>query len=224
MEVARSILGQFDLDALLLVPAATPPHKDTRSISGSYQRYAMAALATQGVSNITVSSVELEHPEGPYTYQTATAIRSAYGEEAAIFFVVGSDAFEDMPKWKEPERILEESNIIVAARPGYEISYGISHAISHGNAGQATSSLPAWVSRSIVDLRGPVRFVAETAGDHTRGSIYLTDQVSADVSSTDIRRRVRQGLSIDGLTPPSVIEYIEKYRLYRPVDGFGTAI
>jgi nicotinate-nucleotide adenylyltransferase len=216
MEVARSILGQFDLDSLLLIPAATPPHKDARAISRSYQRYAMAVLATQGLLKITVSSLELEHPEGPYTYQTAAAMRSAYGEEAALFFIVGSDAFEDMPKWKEPERILEMSNIIVAARPGYGTDYGI--------GGQGTGGEQPWAGASIVDLRRAGGFAPPTGSDYTRGRIYLTDQVLVDVSSTDIRQRVRQGLSIDDLTPPSVIEYISKYRLYAPVNEFGTAI
>jgi nicotinate-nucleotide adenylyltransferase len=36
-----------------------------------------------------------------------------------------------------------------------------------------------------------------------------------DISSTDIRARIRAGLSIDYFTPPSVVEYIRAQALYR---------
>jgi nicotinate-nucleotide adenylyltransferase len=36
-----------------------------------------------------------------------------------------------------------------------------------------------------------------------------------DISSTDIRRRVRQNLPIDHLVPPSVARYIDEHKLYR---------
>jgi nicotinate-nucleotide adenylyltransferase len=41
------------------------------------------------------------------------------------------------------------------------------------------------------------------------------DMPSMDVSSTDIRRRVREGRSIRYLVPDGVRDYIEEHRLYR---------
>ncbi len=38
---------------------------------------------------------------------------------------------------------------------------------------------------------------------------------SVDISATEIRRRVRKGLSISYLVPPSVSRYIGRHRLYR---------
>jgi nicotinate-nucleotide adenylyltransferase len=42
----------------------------------------------------------------------------------------------------------------------------------------------------------------------------LVDAPRIDISSSDIRRRVKAGLSIDYLTPPAVVNYIHKHRLY----------
>jgi nicotinate-nucleotide adenylyltransferase len=36
-----------------------------------------------------------------------------------------------------------------------------------------------------------------------------------DVSGTEIRRRVRQGRSIEGLLPPAVVNYVRQHRLYQ---------
>ena len=45
--------------------------------------------------------------------------------------------------------------------------------------------------------------------------IYLTGYVNTDISSTEIRQRVRDGESIEDLVPPRVADYIRKYELYR---------
>jgi nicotinic acid mononucleotide adenylyltransferase len=48
-----------------------------------------------------------------------------------------------------------------------------------------------------------------------RTSVYLLDNVSSDVSATDIRRRAHRGQAIHGLVSARVEEYIHKQGLYR---------
>jgi nicotinic acid mononucleotide adenylyltransferase len=66
---------------------------------------------------------------------------------------------------------------------------------------------------SIVDLRqregGP-----DLAGADER-HIYIAGYVNTGISSTEIRRRVRDDESIEGFVSPRVEDYIEKYELYR---------
>ncbi len=45
--------------------------------------------------------------------------------------------------------------------------------------------------------------------------LIVLDRPEVDISATEIRRRVAQGLPIDGLVPEAVEEYIKKHRLYR---------
>lgn len=47
------------------------------------------------------------------------------------------------------------------------------------------------------------------------GTINMINVPSLEISSTDIRRRVREGLSIKYLVPWGVCSYIKKYNLYR---------
>ncbi|MCX7924500.1 MAG: nicotinate-nucleotide adenylyltransferase [Fimbriimonadales bacterium] len=47
-----------------------------------------------------------------------------------------------------------------------------------------------------------------------RQSVQPVLMTPLGISASDIRRRVRQGLSIRYLTPPHVIEYIQQHRLY----------
>ncbi|HEX5735039.1 MAG TPA: nicotinate-nucleotide adenylyltransferase [Blastocatellia bacterium] len=201
IEIARRVARNFGLDKLLIVPTSRPPHKDHGSISDAYHRYAMAVLATIDDPRLFVSTVELEAPDRPYTFQTVERLREMYGDKAQYFFIMGADSFSELDTWREPERLIASVNILVAARPGVEISF---------------SHLPETVRASIVDLRGQADEVRiDTESRAKQSKIFLTDYVEADISSTQIRRMVGEGRSIKGLVPPTILDYIEKYELYR---------
>jgi nicotinate-nucleotide adenylyltransferase len=197
IEVARAVARDFELDAVLLIPAHRPPHKDPRSISDAYHRYAMAVLASLGEPRVRVSTIELEAPDRPYSYETVERLKQAYESQTEFFFIVGADSFEEINTWREPERILENANLIAVTRPRYEVR------VSH---------LPEPMRANIVDLRDGAPRGGKEPGCCR---IYLTDCANNDVSSTEIRRRIRAGESIAELVPSLVAKYVEKYRLYR---------
>lgn len=195
IEVARTVVRNFELDELLIIPAYTPPHKRDQSISEAYHRYTMAVLASLEESKIRVSMIEIEAPDRPYTFETIERLRVDYGSDADFFFVMGADSFEEIGSWREPARLLASTKLIVTSRPAYDVRVG-----------------PALVRRSILDLRGR-RTVdkVEIAGYR----IFLTDWVDQDISSTEIRRMVRHGEPIAQLVAPQVADYIARYDLYR---------
>jgi nicotinate-nucleotide adenylyltransferase len=203
LEVARAVVQNFALDLLLIIPAHKPPHKESRSISEAYHRYGMAVLATLGEARVKVSTIEIEMPDKPYTYETIERLRDVYGSRAVLFFVMGADSFEELGLWREPSRILANANLIVVTRPGYDIQ---------------ASHLPDMSNAKIIDLRRR-RDDASTprlqSYDADAGCVFFTDYVNKDISASGIRQRVRDGETIDGLVPPPVAEYVEKYELYR---------
>lgn len=196
--MAREAARRFRLDDLLIIPAHRPPHKDSGSVSNTYHRYAMAVIATLEDERATVSTIEIEAPDRPYTFETVERLRASSEPDDRLFFIIGADSFEELMSWREPERILAGCNLIVAARPGYEL---------------AASHLPATISSRVVDLRGRAEEAAEEAARN--GKIYLTDFVIKDISSTEIREKARGGESLEGLVPPPVAAYISRYGLYR---------
>jgi nicotinate-nucleotide adenylyltransferase len=200
IEVARAIIRNFRLDELLVIPAHRPPHKQKDFISEAHHRYSMAVIATLDEPRLKVSAIEIESPDRPYTFETVEQLRQLYGRAALLFFVMGADSFVEINTWREPERLFSATNIIVAARPGVEV------VTTHLTGG----------GRNVRDLRGRAgEAYGEGAADDDCCSIYLTDYVSKDISSTEIRRRVREGMPINELVPAPVARYIEKYELYR---------
>lgn len=204
IEVVRAVVHNFRLDRLLIIPAHRPPHKDSHAISNAYHRYAMAALASLDEPRVVVSTIEIEAPDEPYSYQTVERLKSLYGAGTNLFFVMGADSFEEIDTWREPQRLLAGANIVVVTRPGYEIQ---------------SSHTRADFTSSIIDMRGRSGDEPRPEEERESGSVachvYLTDYVNNEVSSTEIRKRVRDGKTIKGLVPPRVASYVEKYELYR---------
>jgi len=199
IEIVRAVVRNFDVDQLLLIPACKPPHKGQRAIAGAYHRFAMAALATLDEPRVVVSTIELDAPDRPYTFETVERLRSQYGAETKLFFVMGADSFEEINTWREPSRLISSTSLIVVTRPGHDV--GASH-------------LETGFRSAIIDLRQ--RESASPDGvDMADRHIYITGYVSNNVSSTQIREQAREGKSVEGLVPPAVAEYIRKYQLYR---------
>ena len=115
--LAEAAREELALDRLLFVPAGQPWRKAGRDIATAADRLAMLEFAVSDNPAFEVCTIEVER-EGPsYTVETLSEIK-ARSLPAQIFFIVGEDALEDMPNWKEPERIAELAEIVAAPRPG----------------------------------------------------------------------------------------------------------
>lgn len=102
-----------------------------------------------------------------------------------LFFILGADAFAKIATWSRYPAVLDLANFVVVSRPGITLD-----------------SLRA---------RVPSAFSHRPSG-HTR--VILVEANTPDISSTDIRRRVQAGASLEGLVPAPVAAYITAHRLY----------
>jgi len=138
-----------------------------------------------------------------YSVDTVRYFRHAYNSHGdRIYFIIGADAFLDIPVWKEYETLLGLCDFIVANRPGIRAE-ALRLVIPPDLIGRRDSKKDAETPASQV-----VAHLQSTA-------VYLLDSVSIDVSATEIRRRANRGQSIHGLVSVRVEEYILKQGLYR---------
>ena len=114
LAIANDALDELGLDRVYFVPARRSPLKQDGPIASAEDRLAMLIAATLGEPRFRVSPVELER-EGPsFTVDTLESLR----REGALFLILGSDAYADFERWREPARIRELATIVLAARPG----------------------------------------------------------------------------------------------------------
>jgi nicotinate-nucleotide adenylyltransferase len=111
---ARHALG---LDRVVLVPTGTPPHKALDDDPGAGHRLEMCWLACGGEEWLSASAIEVDRDGPSYTVDTLRAIHAqAPGDE--LTFIVGGDMAATVPRWREPEAILDLAALAVAERDG----------------------------------------------------------------------------------------------------------
>lgn len=115
--VARRAREAFDLDQVVLVPAARPPHKPGVRLAPGSERLAMAELAAAEEPWLHASGLELGRPGPSFTIDTVRELPAAVGAEGAeVWFVLGSDNLPGLPGWREAEALLALARPIVVWR------------------------------------------------------------------------------------------------------------
>jgi nicotinate-nucleotide adenylyltransferase len=204
---ANEVCEAFALDTVMFVPAAIPPHKELAEIIAPQHRLIMTMLATIIHPGFVVSSIEIDRPGASYSVDTVAQLKHQYQESMAIYFIVGIDAFVDIASWRQPDVLLGSCHTIVTSRPGYNLP---EQALS--TLRQVSLLYPHLAFKPLAGKRPSDSPGFQVCG--TPYQIYLQQVSALDISSTNIRQRVKAGQSIRYLLPDSVDAYIRKYQLY----------
>jgi nicotinate-nucleotide adenylyltransferase len=196
--MARAAAAAARLDRVLLIPCARPPHKERDDLTDAYHRFGMLSLLVPLEPALAVSTVELRRGGVSYTVETLRAMAGG-ASAGGLFLIVGSDSFAEMASWKAYEEILSLAAILVIPRPGTKMDR-----LRERLSPPLASALRAPAARSFESIPDGLPFAV----------IVETDSV--DVSSTEIRNRVRQGRPITGMVPAEVEAYIHRQGLYGP--------
>ncbi|MBI4216283.1 MAG: nicotinate-nucleotide adenylyltransferase [Chloroflexi bacterium] len=117
--VAEEVREKVGLERMVFLPAGDPYLKGYRRVTPGRQRLEMLQLALAGNPRFAVSTLELEGSGPTYTVETLPQLQQELGPEAKLFFIIGQDALEELPTWREPERILQLCTLVAVPRPGF---------------------------------------------------------------------------------------------------------
>lgn len=110
----------LNLDRVLFMPAAQPPHKGGRLITRGTDRLLMTRLAIQGDPAFELCPIEMERTGPSYTIDSVTELKRAY-PDAQHFLVMASDSLARIDTWREPDRLLAEVEWAVGPRTGSDM-------------------------------------------------------------------------------------------------------
>jgi nicotinate-nucleotide adenylyltransferase len=194
---AEEIRELFELKRIVFIPSAIPPHKDEMGIISPSHRIEMVNLAIEGNPDFSSSDIEIKRSGKSYSIETINHFKMMHGSDLVLFFIMGMDAFIDISTWKDCVYLFSCSNFVVTTRPGY-------HRI------KLEDILPFDVVRDFSYHPEEDRFI------HTSNlSLYFRDITHLDISSSMIRKRIKEELSIRYLLPERVIEYIKVNGIYK---------
>lgn len=182
LAMAESAREIFQLEEILFIPSARPPHKVEKKIESQAHRLMMTFLATKSNDFFHVSPMEMLREGFSYTLDTVNELYREYGEETELFFIIGSDSMADLSGWHKADELVGKVHFLAAARPGMN-----------------------------ADFDKVKKFFGKDGEEH----IHKFETPGFEISSTNIRERIKNGRSIKYLVPEEVEEYIYREQLYK---------
>lgn len=115
INLAQKFISLLDLDRLIVVPTAFPPHRSGLDFAPAQARLDMLNAAFSGNEKIIVSDIEFHRSEKSYTYDTVMQLKKIY-PEADFYLIVGQDQFLKFREWHNYSMLMNEVVLCTAAR------------------------------------------------------------------------------------------------------------
>ena len=183
--IAEEVRAALNLTEMIFIPAGHPPHKSEQLITPAQYRVAMLERAIASNPHFSISLIEVERTEPSYTADTLRLLREQWGQDTALYFVIGWDSLEELHTWYEPQEMLTQlTHLVAVKRPGYEEEAEYTKILE--------SRLPG-ISQKLLVISAP----------------------QLEISATELRQRVAEGRPIKYQLPESVEQYIATHKLYQ---------
>lgn len=111
---------ELNLDKVIFMPAANPPHKESQKITDEKYRYAMVSLAIKDNRDFLISDHEIKRGGKSYTIDTLKHFKKVY-PDSELYFIMGLDSLLSLNTWRDVEGLMKLCTFVVATRPGYAI-------------------------------------------------------------------------------------------------------
>lgn len=192
LRIAEDIREYYNLDKIIFIPAYHSPLKP-KSRASDKDRLKMLQLSIQHNPFFEIDDIELRKKGKSYTIYTVKEYKKRLG--FFPFFIVGTDAFLTLDKWKDPEELINTTNFIVVGRDKDNLN-----------------SVKRFINEKFPEIS---IMLSNKLNPKVAKTVYYFDSRRIDVSSTEIRDRIRHGKSIKYLVLPEVEDYIFSKKLYR---------
>lgn len=204
LRTAEEVAERLSLDKVLFIPAGeTPFNKPDLEKAG--HRYKMVKAAIDGNPVFGISGIEIRMRGKSYTVDTIRKLRARY-RRSDLYFILGIDAFLDLPGWKQPEKLVELTNLVIMSRPGHFFT-DLSHS-------PYLKEVPGRVLKGLDN--GTVIEFAFDISKNRKG--ILCNVTGLNISASHIRDLIESGKNIKYLLPESVKSYIISHNLYKKRD------
>jgi nicotinate-nucleotide adenylyltransferase len=113
LAVVRAAREQAALDAVIVIPDGTPPHREPSALDPATRvRLARAAFGDEPAVTVSVMALGA----GP-VFMADKLERLAPGRE--LFLLLGADQYAAFDRWRDPQRIRRLASLVVAPRSGF---------------------------------------------------------------------------------------------------------
>ena len=176
------------VDEVHVVPNFVSPHDKNIQSSGSH-RLKMLEMAFNEFENIKINEFELNNKKKSYSYETLNSFKQLFPDRH-FSLIIGLDSLHSFTTWKNWEEILSLCSLLVLGR-------------TINKNKKLDKALESRITLDIDD------FFSE------HGKIFRLGNDFINVSSSEIRKKIKNDESLEGLLDQNVQEYIQDMSLYK---------
>ena len=119
--LAEEVRAKLNLAEVLFVPAGQPWLKVDSPISPAEHRVEMVRLAIADKPYFKLSTMEIERAGSTYTVDTLAELKARLKAGDELFFILGWDNLAELPRWRQPSRLVTMCRLVAIPRPGYPL-------------------------------------------------------------------------------------------------------
>lgn len=122
IELGLQIQKAFQLDKILYILAANPPHKTNLNLAPMEIRWEMLSQALKPFPQLEPCDIEMKRHSKSWTIDTVNELKKKY-PDTEFFFISGSEGFVKIRTWKNYKTLLHSLPFIVVLRePGQALA------------------------------------------------------------------------------------------------------
>lgn len=200
--VGSRAYDMLKLDKVLFMPSKQPIYKNMDCIASEEDRCAMIERAIKPYPFFELSDFELKR-EGPtYSSDTFSLLKKEH-PDTKYYFIIGGDSLDYFENWHLPDVILKNCTLVVAPR------------VTELKEKKDVQEFAECDYAATAD-RIRRRFTSKQAD----GTVFVPEIVFlssplVSISSSELREYLECGISVNGLVPKEVIDYIDEKGLYQ---------
>ncbi len=194
--LADCVCRELKYDKIFFIPCFNPPHKEMADAAEPLQRLEMVKLAVKNDERFVAESYEIEKQGISYTWDTICALEKKYQGQLTdkIGLIIGFDLASHFENWKNAQQLAEKCQLILAVRKNEEDPRFIKEA-----------------NKAIGDYKIKKEGFAE---EDFKFPCVKIQNPNLEISSSEIRSRIREKMAWRYLVSADVFEYIKKWNLY----------
>ena len=116
LAIAEEARKRLLLSRVIFIPAGQPWLKTDRTITPASHRIKMIEIARGTNPYFKVSAIEIDRKGPSYTVDTLSVIKRDLGTEAKLFLILGWDSLIELPKWHNPDVLVEMCTLVAFTR------------------------------------------------------------------------------------------------------------
>jgi nicotinate-nucleotide adenylyltransferase len=119
--IVNHILNESELEMIWFIVSPLNPFKDSHNLMNEYDRLHLVKKAIEEDPRLKASDIEFSLPKPSYTVHTLAYLKEKFPDHS-FSIIMGSDSFQNLGKWKNPETLIENYPIIIYKRPGFDVN------------------------------------------------------------------------------------------------------